>query len=195
MQNNQNHNNENKDQKTPNMSHQTQDGALPGQEKNVELFQKKNTQNVSDIEKVQKQCEEYLAGWKRAQADYQNLMKEVVKQKAVMHKFAGEQVIQDFLPLVDYFKYAFAHEIPEAYKNSPWMEGITNIQSYLMKILADHGIEAIKTVGEKLNPEFHEAIEEVAAEKIPSGTIVEEVSAGFLQHGKVIKHARVKIAK
>lgn len=193
----QNTGNEREDQKTKASQDKITEQPLKKDEQsNEQKEQGRSAQSPpAPMEKLQKQCEEYLAGWKRAQADYQNLMKDVAKQKEALQKFAGAHVIQDFLPLVDYFKYAFAPEIPEEYKNSQWMQGIKNIQTYLNKILADHGIEEIKTVGKALNPQLHEAIEEITSEGVASGTIVEEVSTGFMQHSKVIKHAKVKIAK
>jgi molecular chaperone GrpE len=57
------------------------------------------------------------------------------------------------------------------------------------------GIEEIKTVGEKFNPEFHEAASHEEKEGFETDTIFEEVKAGYTLHGKVIYPAKVKVAK
>ena len=52
----------------------------------------------------------------------------------------------------------------------------------------------MKTVGEKFSPEFHEAVEVVESEK-ESGIILEELRRGYILNGKVIRAAKVKVAK
>lgn len=172
--------NQPKDQKVPEKN-EKKDSAKP---------QKKEVMQ----EDLHKKCEEYLNGWKRAKADYQNLKKETEEKQKELIKFAGSEVIQDFLPLVDYFKFAFNHDIPKEYRESDWLKGMKHIQAYLNKILSDHGIQEIKTVGEKFNPELHEAVEQVEG-KGESGLVIEEVGTGFIKDNKVLRPARVKVSR
>lgn len=143
---------------------------------------------------MMKQCEEYLNGWKRAKADYENLKKETLKQQGEFRMFAAGETVEKFLPLVDYFQYAFKQEIPKEYADSAWLKGIQHIESYLLKTLEDLGIKKMETVGKIFQPEYHDAVEQRESDR-KSGTIVEEVSAGFMWNGKVFRHAKVKIAK
>lgn len=148
----------------------------------------------ADLTAIKKQCEEYLSGWKRAQADYQNLKRETVEAKSEMAKYANQHTLESFLPLVDYFAYAFK-QVPTDAQNSSWLQGMKHIQTSLLKILADHGVEPMKTLGEKFDHNQHESVAEIADTKQPSGTIIEEIAAGFTRHGQVIRHAKVKVAK
>ena len=69
------------------------------------------TQEVQNEEvSADAKAAEYLAGWKRAQADYTNLQKEVAVQRAEMGKHATAEVVLGFLPVYDYFKRALAHQ-------------------------------------------------------------------------------------
>lgn len=149
---------------------------------------------MTEEQKEQKclKCEEYLNGWKRARADYLNLQKEAAERQKELVEFANAGLLLDLLPMVDHFKLALKH-VPENIKNDPWYKGIENIQGQLNKFLKDQGIEEIKTVGEKFNPELHEAVGEVEGE--PAEVIAEEVSTGFSLNGKVIQPAKVKIFK
>jgi len=142
---------------------------------------------------LQKQCAEYMAGWKRALADYQNLQKDTIKQLDEFRKYANEDMIMQLLPLADYFNHAF-EQIPEAEKNSPWLEGIKHIQNYFNKILQDNGVAEMKSLGEKFNPELHEVVKEEESEAAEE-TIIKVNQAGFTLQGKVIKPAKVIIAK
>lgn len=138
-------------------------------------------------------CVEYLAGWKRALADYQNLQKDTVRQLDDFRKYANEDMIMQLLPLADYFQHAF-DQVPEAEKNSSWLEGIKHIQNYFNKILQDNGVVEIKSLGEKFNPELHEVVKEEESEEA-EGIVVKVNQAGFALQGKIIKPAKVIISK
>lgn len=140
----------------------------------------------------QAKAAEYLAGWKRAQADYQNLRRSVEQEKVDMVKYANEALLQDLLPLVDHFNMAFK-AVPEKDKTSAWLKGVEHISTNLKQILQEYGVTVMNTVGQKFDPTQHESVGEMPSDQ-PDGTVAEEVSAGFLLHGKVIQPAKVKIS-
>ncbi len=158
-------------------------------EKNIEATVEGN--NVSDD--LSLKCEEYLGGWRRAQADYQNLVKETEIRKIELIKYANEDLIREILPVLDNFKTAF-RQIPEAEKNSAWVVGFSYIKKQLEDVLKNHNVEEIKTVGEQFNPEEHEAIEHVAKDGAKSDEVIEERKAGYKLNGKVIQVAKVVVA-
>ena len=70
----------------------------------------------------------------------------------------------------------------------------------IAEFLKKEGIEEIKTVGEKFNPETMEAVEEIANENIEhriqdTGIVVEELQKGYIIDGKVIRPSKVRISK
>lgn len=148
---------------------------------------------TEELTRAREEAEAHLDGWKRAKADYANLQKEHAEKWQEMMTYANSNFILELLPLVDYFKYGF-RGVPEDQKDSPWMQGIQHIYNQFMEILKRNGVEEVKTVGEKIDPNLHEAVEELKNDK-PQGTILEEVKSGFRLNGKVIQHAKVKIAK
>ncbi|MFH1460800.1 MAG: nucleotide exchange factor GrpE, partial [Patescibacteria group bacterium] len=68
------------------------------------------------------------------------------------------------------------------------------IKSQLENIFKKYGLAEIKSVGEKFNPEFHEAVEQIES-KEESGTIVEEIQKGYLLNNKVLRPSKVKVSK
>lgn len=148
--------------------------------------EKKNKEPESPDEGCKK-CEEYLAGWQRSKADYQNLQRETVKKMTDFRKYAEEDLLQQIFPLVDYFKHAFK-KVSKEEKDSSWLQGIKHIQDYLNKILTENGVEEIKTVGQEADPELHEVV------KGKQGKIIEEVETGFKLNNKIIKPAKVILA-
>lgn len=163
-------------------------------EKNIEVENKADQDLKKELELVQKKAEEYLNGWKRAKADYINFKKEVEKQQKELIQFANAALIFELLPITDHFKQAIK-KAPENLKNDEWVKGMLQIQRQWDDFFKKLGVEPIKTVGEKFNPEWHEAVGSEKKEGVASGVIFKEVSGGYTLHGKVIKAAKVRVAK
>lgn len=147
-----------------------------------------------DLEKYKEQAEEYLVGWKRAKADLINYKKRQEEVAQEFIKFTNQDLILELLPLLDNFRLAAQH-LPKELKNSEWVKGIFQIKNQLENLLKTRGVEEIKSVGEKFNPELHESVEEIKSSDKKTGMIIEEVQRGYKLNGKVIRAARVKISK
>jgi len=146
------------------------------------------------IEELEKKNEDYLNGWKRAKADYINYKKEVDEGKKELMGFAFASVVMQFLPVYDNLETAFKH-IPKDLEKIEWTMGIENIKKQFESIMKDLGIEKMKTVGEKFNPEFHDAAAEEKKEGVEAGVIFEEIKAGYTMQGRTLVPARVKVGK
>ncbi len=140
-----------------------------------------------EIEEVKKQAEDYLNCWKRAAADYQNLKKETEKNQAAFAKFANLALIME--PILNNFKTAF-NCIPEDQKESDWVKGVECIKKQFDDLMKNLGIEEIKTINEKFNPELHEAVGKEAGDE-EDDIIIKETRPGYTWHGKVIMPAKV----
>ncbi len=106
------------------------------------------------------QEQEFLEGWKRCQADFENYKKRQEKEKKEIVLFSNLNLIGQLLPVVDNFNASTAH-IPEDQKDNAWVTGIMYIQKQLETVLADFGVTDLEVkVGDKFNPEIHEAVKE-----------------------------------
>lgn len=146
------------------------------------------------LEEYKKKSEEYLAGWQRARADFLNYKKEEMERIGEILKYANENFILKILPILDNFEKA-TKEIPEDRKSDKFLEGLLQIKNQLGDFLKNQGVEEIKTVGEKFDPNFHEVIEEIEVKDKESGIIITEAQKGYKLQGKVIRPAKVKIIK
>ncbi|MCL4399918.1 nucleotide exchange factor GrpE [Patescibacteria group bacterium] len=145
----------------------------------------------NEIERITKERDEYLDGWKRAKADLINYKKEENSRLENLIKFGNQSMILELLAVLDSFDLGLSI-IDE---HDPAKRGIILIKNQLEDILKRHGLEKIQVEkGDKLDTSIHEAVEEVAAES-PPGTISEEVTAGYKLHGKTIRPSRVKVSK
>jgi len=144
-----------------------------------------------ELTKCQKERDEYLEGWKRAKADLINYKKDEAKRFEAVVKFANEAIIRDLINVLDSFDLALVALEKEAKAE----KGIYLIRAQLEDILKQNGLERIiVSVGQPFDPALQEAIATVESDK-PSGTVVEEVEKGYLLNGKLIRPARVKVAK
>jgi molecular chaperone GrpE len=142
----------------------------------------------------EKKAQEYLDGWKRATADYQNLQKEIAKEKQEIIKYANANLILSLLPVVDHFAMART-AIPEDQKTAQWVLGIEHIYRQLLDLLKCEGITKMETAGTPFDPLQHEAVGTRKQEGIHGGQILEETRSGYEYHGKVIQPAQVIIAE
>lgn len=145
-----------------------------------------------ELEELRAQRDEYLAGWQRARADFMNHTKEERSRMQEFMKFSEEEVLAELLPIVDNLELGQAQLKG---KEDTVSKGFLQIALQLKQFLKDHQVEELQSEGEKFNPEFHEAAEEVEKEGIEQGTIVEVLSKGYALHGKLLRPAKVKVAK
>lgn len=156
--------------------------------------EKKDKKEEKEIKKLQKKCEEYLDGWKRAKADYSNLKKESEKKSIELAQFANASLVLQVLPVYDNMKLAVKH-IPEKEKEKDWVKGVIQIKKQFREFLKNLNIEEIKTVNEKFDPELHEAVAHEEKKDFEKDIIFEEVSSGYKMYGKTLSAAKVKVAK
>jgi molecular chaperone GrpE len=105
-------------------------------------------------EELQAKCDEYLSGWKRALADYENAKKAAEQNKAEEKRRVRMNVADDLLPVVDNFGYVTKH-VPDTSdcsddfkkKFDTWFKGIEHIDRQFTEALKGLGVEPIEAVG------------------------------------------------
>lgn len=146
------------------------------------------------LEKCQKERQDYLAGWQRSRADFLNYKKEEMERLGEILKYANESLILQILPILDDFEKA-EKEISDESKKNEYFKGMLQIKRQLQDLLKNQGIEEIRSLGEKFNPNFHEVVETVEVKDKESSIIIEEIKKGYKLNGKVVQPAKVKINK
>lgn len=142
------------------------------------------------------QLEEELAHIKelylRKLAEFDNFRKRVEREKTEMRKTAGEDIMQDLLPVLDNFERALEHSsetAPEAFK-----QGVEMISRQLHDVLGRKGLERFDPTGEVFQPEYHEAIQRVEDSEYPAGTVAWVLSPGYRYGGRLLRAAMVGVS-
>ena len=141
------------------------------------------------LEQCEKQKEEYLAGWQRARADFLNYKKEEMERISGLIVYAHEEILIKLLPILDDFDRA-----EKEIKDEASLKGVNQIKNQLQDLLKSYGIEEMKSLGQKFDPNFHEAVEQVEG-KGEFGIIIEDTQKGYLIQGRVPRVAKVKVTK
>lgn len=144
------------------------------------------------IEKELKECQEkYL----RLLAESENARKRMQKERQETTRYAVENVIAEFLHPLDSFEKAlkFAESGSEDVKN--WAIGFEMILEQFKQVLSHHGVTTYDSLGKPFDPHFHEAVEVVETSDHPPETVVQEFLRGYRIGDRIIRHARVKVAK
>lgn len=133
-------------------------------------------------------------------ADFQNFKRRLEKERSDWTETAQGMILSVFFPILEDFDRALdvvektLNENNESEISKTHIDGFTLIQKNIKKTLIDLGVHEIDTIGE-FNPEYHEALTQVASPNHQSGHIVQVFSKGYLFKGKVIKHAQVSVAQ
>ena len=150
-----------------------------------------NGEAGDNLSKCLKEKDEYLDGWKRAKAELINHKKDEAKRFEIMIKFSQESLIREIIKVLDSFDLA----LNSLEKEGKAEKGIYLIRAQLEDILKQSGLErVIINIGQQYDSSLAEAIASVESDK-PEGAIIEEVEKGYLLHGRLIRPARVKVAK
>lgn len=147
------------------------------------------------VAQLRKQAEEYLAGWKRAQADYSNLQKRTEEQRGQLVLAAVQEVVRTLLPVLDNFEQVIKHAKSQTQaaagktdKNT--LVGLEMVEKQLRNVLASHGVSEITAVGKPFNPSLHEAIASVPGQK---NICIDEHARGFKLGEVTLRASRVSV--
>ncbi len=135
------------------------------------------------IDELKKETEEWKAKYMRVLADYQNLDKRAEAQVGEARKFAAEMILQRILPVLDTFTKV---------KNHIKDMGFDLAYKELLAVIEEQGVTPIKVLGEQFDPHLMECIEVVDGK---DNEVVEELLAGYMFRGKVLRVAQVKVGK
>ena len=158
----------------------------------------------NEVEKIKKERDEYLDGWKRAKAELINYKKEEVTRFEEIARYGTEDIVGEMIAVMDNFELALDYlekdpDLPlrsESRSEGVRIEkGIYLIKNQIEDLLKRRGLHKIDAKpGDKFDPSRHEAISVVASDR-PEGTIVEVIETGYTLHGRILRPARVKTSK
>jgi len=145
-----------------------------------------------ELEKEKAKSNDYLRRLQYLQADFENYRKRVEKEMSDNRQFGNQRLLSDLIIVNDELELALG-EAEESRENPTIVEGVGMVHKRLQALLSKEGVEKIRSLGSRFNPDFHEAALRVESDK-EDGTIVEEIRQGYMLRGKVLRPSIVKVA-
>jgi len=153
---------------------------------------------VDELSLSKARADEYLAGWKRALADYANLQKAAEKAREDVVKFACAGIVGNLVPVLEGFRKA-AGQVPAPGADEAalrqWIDGVKLIEQQLENVLKKAGLSAVAETGVAFDPVVHEAMMARKQEGVEPGKIIEVLEAGYRLHDRVIRPAKVVVSE
>ena len=158
---------------------------------NKEVENESQSEEISEIEKLQAQVDDLKDQLLRAVAESQNIQKRAEKEKSDIAKYSVSGFAKDVLLIRDNLQLALNNS-GEA--SDAIIEGVKLTMSEMDKILDRYGIKMIESLDKPFDPHFHQAMIEIESEKEP-GTVVQVMQEGFMIHDRLLRPALVGVSK
>jgi len=130
----------------------------------------------------------------RVQADFANYRKRSEEEHRENEQQSNARLLSRLLPVLDEFELAIDHA-QQASADESWLDGVRLIHRKLSSLLESEGVARIEALGREFDPFEHEAVLYQETEKEQEGTVIDVLQGGYKLHGRVLRPARVIVAK
>ncbi len=142
------------------------------------------------VEKLTGDLQEKKDRLLRLQADFDNFRRRSAKEREEISAVVTQNFCKDMLPLLDNFERAMAAETKDV---EAFQKGVEMIFTQFQEVLKKNGLEQIEAVGQKFDPNFHQAVMRVEDPEKEDDTVAQELQKGYMVKGRVIRPSRVQV--
>lgn len=147
------------------------------------------------LRKAQATIKDYWDQMMRLRAEIENNRKRAERDVENAHKYALKNFVENLLPVIDSMEMGQAAAVADNATLDSIREGSELTMTMLMQVLERNGLEQIDPLGEKFDPEKHQAISMVETADAESNCVVEVMQKGFSLNERLIRPAMVVVAK
>jgi molecular chaperone GrpE len=168
-----------RDQATPDGDHEATT-VLPGTEQ-------------EGAASAQAELQEFRERYLRAVAELDNVRKRAAREVEQAHRYAVEKLATELLPVVDSLEMAVAHGARG--DAAALVAGQEATLKLLTRALEKFSVVKIDPVGERFDPERHEAMAMRDSDTAEPDSVLEVVQRGYELNGRLLRPARVIVAR
>ncbi len=171
-------------------TNKTKSNNETSKEEKTESFEEKPKEETIE-EKYNTLNDKYL----RLSAEFDNYRKRTLKERMELIKNAGEDILINFLPVIDNLDRA-KKSVDDAKDIEGVKQGVELIYNNLKDFLSQRGIKEIQATGSEFDTDLHEAITKIPApEESMKDKVIDVIEKGYKLHDKVIRYAKVVIGE
>jgi len=168
------------------------------QEEEVTIEENEDTEKIllkKEIDSLKKELNEKNEQSLRLAAELDNFRKRLSKETEEKLKYANQQIILDFLVIIDNLEMALSH-IKESEEIKALKEGVELTLKQFKDTLAKYGAKEIETkIGDEFNPNLHDALMLDADQNHKNNAITLVMQKGYTLHDRVIRPTKVRVNK
>lgn len=148
---------------------------------------------TDDVEELRRQLADKNDRLLRALAEADNVRRRAQREREESARSAGEALLRDLIPVLDNLDRALeaARAAGEA---AGIVDGVELIRREFLKVLERHGVTRYSALGQRFDPNQHEAIARIVSVDNEPDTVVAETVPGYSLRGRVIRAAQVAVA-
>ena len=158
-----------------------------------------NAQVGTDLEALLVENAEMRDRLLRTMAEMENLRRRTEREKSDTARYAISNFARDVLTVGDNLKRTIDHVPGEAAAEDPalksFLEGVELTERELLNVLERHGVTRIEPLGQRFDPNCHQAMYEVENADVPEGTVVDVMQSGYTIGDRCLRPALVAVAK
>jgi molecular chaperone GrpE len=165
-------------------------------EETLSISDEKNTAIDAANTSKEGDQDEFKDKYLRLLAENENMRRRFQRESQESIRYAAQKIILDLLDPFDNFEKALSHaghSSSEEVRN--WAIGFKMIHQQFKDWLNAQGVHSFVSKDQPFSAQLHEAVETVATNQVREGTIMEEYAKGYKMHDRVLRPAKVSIAK
>ena len=129
----------------------------------------------------------------RSQADFENYKKRCAREKEDAIKYANSSLLERLLPIIDNFELGISAARGEGAQSAIY-SGMSLVLKQMNDFLADNGAQPIEAVGQKFDPNLHEAIAHEPSDKVPENQIIRQTRRGYRYKDRLLRPSSVVVS-
>jgi molecular chaperone GrpE len=148
----------------------------------------------AQIAEKDKELTELKDRYLRSLADSENARKRIRQQSEESVRLQRENLMRELLPIVDNLERA-ADAARGGGNGKPIVEGVEMVLRSMLDFLKTHGVTQLSAIGQPFDPQRHEAVDQIESSEHPPNTVVNEFHRGYQIGDRLLRPARVAVAK
>lgn len=168
------------------------------QDKEQSLKHEESNHLAAQVEALQAELAQTKDKMLRVAAEAENTKRRALKDRDDAGKFAIQGFARDLVNVADNLRRALdamPDDLKEDVRVANLAEGIEATERELLRSFEKNGIAKVDPKGQVFDPNFHEVMFEAPVPGQPAGTIIEVIETGYTLHGRILRPARVGVAK
>jgi molecular chaperone GrpE len=132
----------------------------------------------------------------RERAEQENFRKRMQREKEDLARFANENLLRAFLPILDNLERAVSHASQDNRETAAGLlEGVEMTVGQFHKVLEKSGVTPVEAIGRPFDPAWHEAMGQLESNEYPPNTVMQELQKGYALNDRLLRPALVMVTK